>query len=135
MAFTVPSFPLLCDIYDGAIWPVVVPRLTSVCNLGIGRRATPAYIGTGQTNDPPVFGSNPSLLLPVGTDIRDKSCGVISDYVEVPAGSGRMYQVWCVDDVGKGFSNEFRYAVLAKVYDDGGPGTPFPGFFWPIPIP
>jgi hypothetical protein len=37
------------------------------------------------------------------------------DLVEVPAGSARWYNVLHVDDVGKGFPNEYRFALIAMI--------------------
>jgi hypothetical protein len=37
-----------------------------------------------------------------------------SDTVEVPAGTGNWYQVTFVTDVGRGFPNEYRLALLAR---------------------
>ena len=55
------------------------------------------------------------------------------DVVEVPSGSGRWYQVNLVDDVVKGFTNEYRIATIVKIGQNYG-GTA-PGLFWPIPMP
>jgi hypothetical protein len=69
------------------------------------------------------------LLLPALTDVRpalptdptDPSGGVtISDQVEVPKGSGRIYVVLSADDIGKGFPNEHRAALIQMLT------TPFP---------
>jgi hypothetical protein len=46
--------------------------------------------------------------------------------VEVPAGSGRYYEVVQVDDAGKGFPNEHRIAGLIATVDLG---------MWPVPYP
>jgi hypothetical protein len=48
------------------------------------------------------------------------------DLVEVPAGTGRFYRVQWVDDLGKGFDNEHRFALLLQT------NTFSP---WPIPMP
>lgn len=76
------------------------------------------------------------LLLPALTDIRDAACASgYTDIVEVPDGSGRWYSVEYVDDVAKGFTNEYRVAVLSKAFDDGYVSNHFPGLKWPSPIP
>jgi hypothetical protein len=73
--------------------------------------------------------------LPAGTDIRDEYCaGNIYDLVEVPSGSGRWYTTSLVDDVAKGFPNEYRLAAIRKVSGSVFPGN-FPGMTWPTPIP
>lgn len=134
MPFTVPSFPITCDLYDGGVIPLVLREASVPCNLGMGRRVYMTY-GSLFGGDE-VSGVNPVLLLPAFTDIRDMGCGVPQDVVEVPSGSGRYYEVTGVDDVGKGFANEFRVAALVKAYDK--PGVlPWSGsgIYWPIPIP
>jgi len=74
-----------------------------------------------------------TLLCPASTDIRDHHCtGQPIDMIEAPAGSGRWYVVFSVDDVGKGFSNEYRYASLMK-YSNNPVIANMP--FWPAPIP
>jgi hypothetical protein len=74
------------------------------------------------------------VLFPQGSDVRDISCGSGSDLLEVPAGSGRWYLVVYVDDVAKGFTNEYRSASVIKIFgDDGASFRHFPP--WPAPIP
>lgn len=70
--------------------------------------------------NPSVFGV---LLLPPFTDIQDGFNGVGPDTVEIPAGSGRLYLANMVDDLGKGFPNEHRFAMVSKT------GA------WPTPVP
>jgi hypothetical protein len=79
-------------------------------------------------DEPHVWAFGWQLLLPAGTDIRDWACwdGLAMDQpdvVEAPRGTGRYYTVIQVDDVAKGFPNEYRVAFIAK------------GAYWPIPIP
>jgi hypothetical protein len=62
------------------------------------------------------------LLLPALTDVRGAITGN-QDIVEVPAGSGRFYSVAFVDDVGKGFGNEYRFALIQQLAP------------WPVPTP
>lgn len=135
MAFSVPAFPLLCDIYTGP-WLSKSLRVDDVpCNLAWSKR-----VNTGLT-----AGSGPSsaaaqsfmtLLLPAATDIRDNAglVGATGDIVEVPKGSGRWYGVIYVDDLGKGFANEHRGATILKIYEKVNP-TEFAGLAWPVPIP
>jgi hypothetical protein len=40
----------------------------------------------------------------------------------------------CVDDVGKGFGNEYRLIAMTKAYQYLDT-TKFAGLFWPIPMP
>jgi len=76
----------------------------------------------------------PNLLLPAGTDIRDPYCGGVGDLVEVPEGTGRWYVVILVDDVGKGFDNEYRLAAITKVSSSVYVND-FGFMIWPSPIP
>lgn len=66
------------------------------------------------------------LLLPKLTDIRGRFevSPDPNDEVEVPQGSGRWYWVYFVDDYGKGFPNEHRFAYIEQINSG-----------WPIPTP
>jgi len=131
MPFTVPEFPLTCNIYDGP-WIGKSFRNISECNLAQGRRGMPSVIlDDGAPTDYTVLSQ---LLLPSLTDVRDGSCGGESDIIECPAGSGRWYSVVTVDDLGKGFPNEHRFALLHKIWEALNPLV-FPGADWPTPIP
>lgn len=121
MAFVLPTFNLNVGIWSGSSTP------------GAG---TPRVSTTGQLRPPnsgaawysPILGgvSTMVLLLPPGTDIRDAyQTGASSDWVEVPIGSGRIYRVVIADDIGKGFTNEHRFAIVFKTS----------GYLWPIPMP
>jgi len=136
MTFVLPTFNLSVNIFDGGPpYPPVTPRLTVMGNLAFSRR------GARSSNfwDQNEWGLLPYLLVPALTDIRDTSwVGALSvgfDVVEVPAGTGRWYQVTSVEDIGKGFANEHRCALLTKIYADlGGTGT-YAGLLWPVPMP
>lgn len=132
MSFNVPTFNLECDIYTGP-WNTRVLRIAGQeCNLQYGRRPH-------QNSDFPLaneFSAVMNLLLPALTDIRSTLCSYIADSVECPAGSGRWYLVAAVDDVGKGFDNEFRVATLLSASEAKfGTGSEYNGLFWPTPIP
>jgi hypothetical protein len=111
MAYIVPAMPLGVNVWlPPAVFPPVgLPSVVTVGNLSPGRRVAAAY-RTGQDE---VF-----VLLPALTDVR------IGGVVEVPAGSGRYYKVASVDDLGKGFANEHRYAAIVADYAS-----------WPVPYP
>jgi hypothetical protein len=133
MAFTLPNFNLAVDIYQGP-WVGRVFRLSTVGNLSTGRASRSSSLD--DIGFPGILGTDRNLLLPAGTDIRDLACGLSYPYdiVEVPAGSGRWYAVGIVDDVAKGFANEYRMAFLSKIFDAvDSPNNA--GLFWPIPIP
>jgi len=58
----------------------------------------------------------------------------VNDVVELPAGSGRWYEIAFVEDVGRGFDNEFRMARLGQISEYMGPAF-YSGLFWPVPMP
>lgn len=65
------------------------------------------------------------VMFPAGTDIRPGTgFGMSADCIEVPSGSGRYYRVAALDDVAKGFTNEYRLAICSQL--------PYMGAF-PIP--
>lgn len=134
MSFELPNFNLVCNIYTVTLGANSF-RLDSPCNLAMGKRNA-LFIGTIVAEDSAsnLGGFTGQLLLPPGTDIRDQSCGGFADLVEVPAGSGRFYGVSCVDDIGKGFDNEHRFATILKTWGFTGNryGLTDP---WPTPIP
>ncbi len=134
MAYTIPQFNLTCNIYTLTNPSTKTLRVTTVCNLAMGHRQAWPWSGG---NTPGEFGGfTAALLLPALTDVRDQFCnpGINGDAVEVPAGSGRWYFVVGVDDIGKGFANEHRFATLQKI---GGynPWAVFGIPWWPAPIP
>lgn len=131
MAFSVPQMPLSCDVYSGP-WLTKSLRFSVDCNLQFSRRAH--SFAEGDTTDTLLRNGPVYLLVPALTDLRDRSCNIAhSDIVEVPSGSGRWYGIIFVDDVGKGFDNEYRLAVLLKISQNLDPVL-YAGLFWPIPI-
>lgn len=132
MSFSVPTFNLTCGIHTVTPPSNYDLRLQSACNLAMGKRT--AWPFGGSAIDSANVGFTAQLLLPALTDVRDSSGGHVADVVEVPIGSGRFYQVQMVDDVGKGFPNEYRFATLAKIWAFGD-WIPYNVPNWPIPIP
>jgi hypothetical protein len=131
MAFSVPDFNLLCDVYTGP-WVGKVLRIVGLpCNLAFGRRVQTNYV-TGFDGGGVAAVSN--LLVPARSDVRDYSCVSGYDVFEVPSGTGRFYYSSAVDDVGRGFPNEYRIVILAKVAFNVN-NAEYPGGFWPTPIP
>jgi hypothetical protein len=113
-----PTFNLACNIWINfvGIWvypPLIAPTYITVCQFQLGER----------TYGFPGFGSRAFILLPAATDVHFARGGPGLDYIECPAGSGRVYLVADVDDVGKGFLNEYRQVDCSKV-----PPFPVP---WP----
>ncbi len=123
MAFVVPTFNLACNIWrQGNDVQANPADVTAVCNLTNGRSGGSLVQGFSGTSAPLILAAGTrltqtlSLLLPKLTDIRGNQAGAanLGDCVEVPAGSGRFYLVLFVDDVGKGFANEHREAVIIQ---------------------
>lgn len=124
MSYTTPAFNLVCNIWHSPGNPLGAPSLSPGCNLQFALH-TKAETASGLDY------AAPYLLLPKLTDIRGFWNSTLADVVEVPSGSGRLYNVRWVDDVGKGFANEYRIAGLNQVLD------PFAeyGVVFPVPLP
>jgi hypothetical protein len=126
MAFRLPTFNLLCNIsapiapFNPSIPPMPYRIVGQACQLTFGRRVNVA--STGGTTSVGVITQTMNLLLPALVDIRGPASIGGFDMVEVPAGSGRFYQVVFVDDIGKGFANEHRTAGIFA-------------FQFPVPLP
>src|ERR1044072_4476847 len=112
MAFVLPTFNLTCDIYTFPYNFTNPPRLTSPCQL-----RAPNMAAVAMANGLLAVTQAIQLLLPPLTDIRDQYCAPINapDCVVLPIGTTCRYQVMYVNDIGKGFPNEHRYATLAKI--------------------
>lgn len=134
MSFTPPTFNLVCDIYSGP-WMGKSLRLPShPCNLALGRRVQQNFLDNWFQVPTSGMSLQLALLLPALTDLRDPFMGFPPDVIECPAGSGRWYGLQCFDDVGKGFPNEYRFAIVLKIGNVIDPGQ-YPGLFWPNPVP
>lgn len=125
MGFRLPIFNILCNISqpDAPSVPGIPTApyriVDEPCQLTYGRRVQVA--STGGTATPGVLVLAMNLLLRPLTDVRGPQDVTSFDMVEVPAGSGRWYQVVGVDDIGKGFSNEHR---TASIFSLAGSWTP-----------
>jgi hypothetical protein len=118
-AYSLPTFNLTCR-FQADPPPFGRGAAESLCNLAYGQRVNVASTGgTGEVGIPMIL---MTLLLPPLTDIRGPSppnsnpngANFNGYYVEVVIGSGRIYQVVFVDDIGKGFANEHRVALLQQ---------------------
>jgi hypothetical protein len=132
MAFAVPTFNLTAAIWTGP-YKTKIHRFDVRCNLAFGRRIQQpvvddldAYSITGTLQM--------ALLFPALTDLHDFNSGHDNDVIECPIGTGRWYGLIAYDDVGKGFSNEYRLAVVSKISEAVNP-TEYPGLLWPTPTP
>ena len=149
MAFRIPTFGLNVNLWRAGTGATNPPDLVFTGNLSPGKRSmmvstlvTGAGAGFAPTSALFDYQLFMELLCPRVTDIRagDPGNAAFPDLVECPAGSGRYYLVVWVDDVAKGFSNEYRIALIvhytktlaatvawANVY--GAPN------YWPLPTP
>jgi hypothetical protein len=131
--YTLPTFNLVCSIWrtGWAARTYAAPDVSSPCNLTPGRRVFTSRQAAFLNTAAPA--SLMFLLLPKLTDIRPAiASNNTEDLVEVPAGSKRFYEVQQVDDIGKGFLNEHRFATLlwtggTQSFTDTGP--------IPVPVP
>jgi hypothetical protein len=114
-----PALPLTCNIWRAAAGPPNPPLLTVNCQLLWSASHLAIAVVPGTVNTAFLR----FLYLPSGTDLRPTQMPNPGDVVEVPAGSGRFYTCVALDDVAKGFPNEFRLGVLQ------------PQGNWPFPIP
>lgn len=124
MAFVIPNFNLPVGIWnDPDIYGVDPPTLTGLGALMHPKKNVYDTSAGAQLGNQDI---GMYLLLPALTDIRDFiNVAGINSVVEVPLGSGRVYSVNNVDDVAKGYANEYRLAIIQKVA----------GLWWPVPIP
>lgn len=135
MAFRVPNFNLDVNLWRYPdVW-TDPPSLQFKANLARGERD---YRGPQYPTSGTLMVSEMMLLCPAGTDIRfEFGPPNDPDLVEVPAGSGRYYQVVVVDDCAKGFANEYRFAVLWQLTNSylDQIGNPWGVPDWPVPMP
>lgn len=110
MAVFAPDFNILCNVWRLPNAFPAAPDFQFSCQLYLASRGlldiTPGVPGQWV---PPIY-----LRLPAFTDIRPV------DQVECPAGTGRLYLVRWVEDLHKGFPNEYRVGVLEQT------AQPFP---------
>lgn len=127
MAFVPPTYNLVCRVWSKGVNPLANPPRNPAqsCQLRGPKETLGSalnYLGFTQVN------VSMYLLLPKGADLRDdQPTSTIGDTVECPSGTGRYYEVFCVDDVAKGFLNEYRVAYMGKATN--------PALIWPVPYP
>ena len=125
MAFRTPNFNLAVSIWRFTSLPTTnPPDVVTTGNLTPGRRVQEGAVNGG-------LQGHSYVLLPALTDVRGVIDGAVpsGDIMEVPTGSGRFYFVQWVEDVAKGFANEYRMA--AAIHTVGLIGVPT----WPFPTP
>lgn len=122
MAFTVPTMPLEAVIYRWQLDDTLVVVGECPCNVAMGRRLAAETIDFVSEISEWVT----QILVPAGTDVRDWLLTFTADLIEVVPGSGRVYQVQYVADLGLGFPNEHRCAACTRSTSLGP---------WPSPLP
>lgn len=134
MAFRVPTFNLVVNVWSAPALVSAAPTRVLMGNLTNGRRLT---FGGEELASANYCVLAMFLLLPKLSRIRGSYITDYGDAVEVPAGSGRFYIVAGVDDVAKGFPNEYRIASLYQgvSYALSSTGNPWAIPPWPDPIP
>ncbi len=135
MAFRPPTFNLNCNLWRKPNVVTNPPDRQFMVNLSLGRRVM--GIPLAQTNALAGRILVSEALCPALTDIVGVVSNVVLDCVEIPAGTGRFYAVAAVDDVGKGFPNEYRFALLLHMDTSVQTLTanPWAATVWPIPYP
>jgi hypothetical protein len=111
MAFRIPTFNLTCNVWHAqALPPVGAPAIA----------ALPCQLAWDHIGDHPVGTLFTTAILimvirvAARTDLRPRSSSTGYDIIECPAGTGRYYGVVGVDDVARGFPNEYRQAIVAQ---------------------
>lgn len=113
MPYRLPVFNLSGKVWTG---PVMIPpggaaRLTVQCSIRVYKTA---FAVTTENANACVV-----IRFPALTDIRPKY-GLVQgmgspDVIECPAGSGRFYEAEALEDVAKGFANEYRLVVVKQL--------------------
>lgn len=117
MAYRLPTFNLTAKIWtgpQGVLPPAGAPRLTAACALWIYK--TGMLLSPLQTAGTIVV---VCIKWPAGTDVRPLygfNGGLVmsGDVVELPALSGRFYEIISVDDVARGYANQYRISFAKQ---------------------
>jgi hypothetical protein len=107
MAFLAPSFNLLCDIYQNpAVPPAGPPVFVNIpCQLYYNSRQIQIQ-----------FQNYYHLRLPTGSVPGMQGGAALTQWwAEVPAGSGKFFQILEVEIVHMGFPNEYWCATMFEV--------------------
>jgi len=109
MAFTLPQFVSLCNIWHAnAVPPVGAPDIADEpCQLCWDRSGSVPFMAGVVVQHLMLLRVHP------GVDLRGRTSSTAQDTVEVPAGSGRFYTCHIVDDVALGFPNQYRQGMVA----------------------
>lgn len=104
MPFSLPDFNLVASLWRSPdAWPGTVTATSNVQLYLTSRPLLDVTPGDPTAWVPPVYVRFPALF-----DVRP------DDQLEVPSGTDRIYRVRWVDDCHKGFSNEYRVALVEQ---------------------
>lgn len=124
MPYRLPTFNLTCSIWTFGAYPGGVPRETGVpCQWRTITRLT--SVSTGDTSDSSNY-TITEMLVPKRTDIRgsQETPGNSPDTLVLNVEDGSLpFVIYDTYDVGKGFTNEYRIALVRKRQ------------LWPVPTP
>lgn len=134
MAFGPPNFNLTVNLWRVATPIGNPPDLVFTGNLSCRKNGSVQFSGSVNALWEIL---QVELLCPKRTDIRGRNTAANFDRVEVPAGTGRFYFVAQVEDVGRGFLNEYRLARIFPLTSEAIvlTGQPWGALVWPEPTP
>jgi hypothetical protein len=140
VGYRLPTFNLVVNIWRSTSLVANPPDIVSAANLTFGERTSMMIVGWATTTSAQlrsafahVLALN-QILLPKGTDVRPPdalAAPLEGDAIECPAGSGRFYITMTVDDIGRGFPNEHRCAVVVRATQAAIDSTTNP---WGLPL-
>lgn len=119
-----PQFPLLANVWHTGN-PVTDPP--DLANIKAELRATVTHRQVTSTLTLNRGNITRFIYFEKHTDVRAIWPSGFGDVVELPAGSRRYYDIVDVEDVAKGFPNEFRIAAVTVTTNVTPP--------WPVPYP
>jgi hypothetical protein len=111
MAFRVPNFNLTCNVWHAQLLPPVGPPDIA---------ALPCQLAADHIIEQPIGVIANTVIhgmfirVAARTDLRGRSSTTGPDTIECPAGTGRYYSAAVVDDVARGFPNEYRSAFVTQ---------------------
>jgi len=138
---------LTCNLWHNATWRATYPPTPPAPDYaGVKCQLRPSTRWAFVLSSFATYPAFMELILPKLTDVRQPGYDPVYGYfgkqfagiAECPASSGQYYLVLSVFDVAKGFTNEYRVAMLepTNFFDDpyflthyGGPYAPP----WPVP--
>jgi len=147
MAFIVPTMPIQANIWSNADWWATWPGAVNTPTFADVQCQLRSSLKFATRLDQPMSLTGvEEVVLPAFTDVRYPLPSTsewlrFTDMMEVPKNSGRYYHVIGVVDVAKGFTNEYRLAIVQPTvgwegteFSGGKPNWPYAPA-WPTPYP